>query len=86
MLLLNVVTLFSSVPKLHFQNFQGRYVRKSWRISVLNWDKFVCAVMASRKAMIDCTVRRKLMLLVKWIRGSYIRSKSVLNVIVASLV
>ena len=66
--------------------FEGRYVRKSWRISLLNWDKFVCAVMASLKAMIDCSVERKLMLLVKWIRGSYIRSNSALNVIVASLV
>jgi len=55
-------------------------------LSIHNWDKFVCDVMASRMAMIDCTVQRKLMLLVKWIRGSYIRSKSALNVIVASLV
>ena len=55
-------------------------------LSLLNWDKFVCAVMASRMAMIDCTVERRLMLLVKWIRGSYIRPKSALNVIVAVLV
>jgi len=37
--------------------------------------------MAIRKAMIDCTVQRKLvMLFAKWIRGSYIRSNSALNV------
>jgi hypothetical protein len=30
-------------------------------------------VMAIRKAMIDCTVQLKLLLLVKWITGSYIR-------------
>jgi len=46
----------------------------------------VCTVMTIRKAMIDYTVQRKLMLLVKWIRGSYIRSNSAVNVIVSFLV